>query len=155
MSKSNKIPEAYTVSKSDPPMVKYIERTLLDTPLWLDWVVLKSLMMSFTVLVRERTGVTSRRAKLMIWNAFVAAIEGDVRSPVVQEIERMVKSLTPEDRPIFIARSQIAASIHKGQSRKIAEAEYLEWLAQDENNVFGDYRLQEDFTTVSISSDSE
>jgi hypothetical protein len=155
MSKSNKIPEAYTVSKSDPPMVKYIERTLLDTPLWLDWVVLKSLMMSFTVLVRERTGVTSRRAQLMIWNAFVAAIEGDARSPVVQEIERMVKSLTPEDRPIFIARSQIAASIHKGQSRKIAEAEYLEWLAQDENNVFGDYRLQEDFTTVSISSDSE
>lgn len=155
MSKSNKIPEAYTISKSDPPMVKYIERTLLDTPLWLDWVVLKSLMMSFTVLVRERTGVTSRRAKLMIWNAFVAAIEGDVRSPVVQEIEGMVKSLTPEDRPIFIARSQIAASIHKGQSRKIAEAEYLEWLAQDENNVFGDYRLQEDFTTVSISSDSE
>ena len=93
MSKSNKIPEAYTVSKSDPPMVKYIERTLLDTPLWLDWVVLKSLMMSFTVLVRERTGVTSRRAKLMIWNAFVAAIEGDVRSPVVQEIERMARDL--------------------------------------------------------------
>ena len=155
MSKANKIPEAYTVSKSDPPMVKYIERTLLDTSLWLDWVVLKSLMLSFTPLVRERTGVTSRRAQLMIWNAFVAAVEGDVRSPVVHEIEKMVKSLTPENRPIFIARSQIAANIHKGQSRNDAEAEYLKWLSHDDNNVFGEYRLQADFTTVSLSSDSE
>jgi len=141
----------YTIQKSEFTMIKYIERSLLGTSLWFDWVVLKSLMLSCTSIVVERTGVTARRAHHMIWNAFVAAVDGDDRSPVVHEVQMVLHSIPPDIRPIFIGRTMIAADIHKGSTVKVAESNFQEWLQRDGNNIFGGYRLLSDFTTETIS----
>ena len=141
----------YTIQKSEFAMIKYIERNLLGTQLWFDWVVLKALMLSCTSIVVERTGVTARRAHHMIWNAFVATVDGDVRSPVAHEVQTVLRSIPADMRPIFIGRTIIGADIHKGSTEKNAESNFQEWLQRDDNNIFGEYRLLDDFTTERIS----
>ena len=111
----------YTIQKSEFAMIKYIERNLLGTQLWFDWVVLKALMLSCTSIVVERTGVTARRAHHMIWNAFVATVDGDERSPVMHEVQTVLRSI-PRYPSIFIGRTMIAADIHKGSLKR--------WLKQ-------------------------
>ena len=141
----------YTIQKSEFAMIKYIERNLLGTQLWFDWVVLKALMLSCTSIVVERTGVTARRAHHMIWNAFVATVDGDERSPVMHEVQTVLRSIPPDIRPIFIGRTMIASDIHKGVAEKLAETKFQEWLQRDANSTFGEYRLLSDFTTEPIS----
>jgi hypothetical protein len=142
----------YKIKQSEFAMIKYIERNLLGTQLWFDWIVLKAMMLSCTAIVVERTGVTARRAHHMIWNAFVATIEGDTRSPVMHEVQMIVHSIPSDLRPIFIARTMIAADIHKGSSEKKAEGKFQEWLHQDDNAIFGDVRLLPSFSTEPIVS---
>ena len=142
----------YKIQQSEFAMIKYIERNLLGTQLWFDWIVLKAMMLSCTTIVVDRTGVTTRRAHHMIWNAFVATIEGDTRSPVMHEVQMILHSIPPELCPIFIARMMIAADIHKGSAEKIAESKFQEWLKQDDNAIFDNVRLLSDFTTEPVSS---
>ena len=141
----------YKIQQSEFAMIKYIERNFLRTQLWFDWVVLKSMMLSCTSIVVDRTGVTARRAHHMIWNAFVATIEGDTRSPVMHEVQMVLHSIPCEQRPIFIGRTMIAADIHKGVSEKAAESKFQDWLKKDDNDIFGDVRLLPNFTTEPIS----
>jgi hypothetical protein len=142
--------ERYTISRSETSMVKYIERNLLATDLWSDWIVLKTLLLSFTGKVVKRTGVTKTRAYLMIWNAFAASVEGDSRSPVFHEFTRITTSIPADLRPIFLARIMIAVDIHKGATPKVAEEKFLEWLSLDDNAIFGNHRLLDDFTTEAL-----
>lgn len=141
----------YTIQKSEFAMIKYIERRLLGTQLWFDWVVLKAMMLSCTSIVVERTGVTARRAHHMIWNAFVATVDGDARSPVMHEVQTVLRTIPSDIRPIFIGRTMIAADIHKGSTEKAAEVKFQEWLQRDNNDIFGGYRLLSDFTTEPLS----
>jgi len=148
----------YQTPKSEPSMVKYIERSLLATSMWADWVVLKTLVLSFTDMVCQRTGVTRSRAHLMIWNAFTAAVEQDPHSPVFTELQHILTTIPDSERPIFIGRLRVGVLIHRGQTPKKAETQFQEWLTDSKNATFGNYRLQADFTTVEVpwpSSSSE
>ncbi len=148
-------PQPYTTSKQYPEMVQYIERHLIRTSMWLDWIVMKHHLLSFTDLVQHRTGTTKRRARLMIWNAFVAAVEGDARSPVYFDYLNVVDEISPSDKPIFIGRLKVGALIHQGASIKKAETGFQKWLTEGNNNIFGEYQLNPDFTTTLLSSDSD
>ena len=141
----------YKIKQSEFAMIKYIERNLLGTQLWFDWIVLKAMMLSCTTIVVERTGVTARRAHHMIWNAFVATVEGDTRSPVMHEVQMILHSIPSDQRPIFIARTMIAADIHKGNTVKVAESNFQEWLKRDDNAIFGEVRLLPNLRTEPIS----
>ena len=108
-------------------------------------------MLSCTSIVVERTGVTARRAHHMIWNAFVATVDGDDRSPVAHEVQSILRSIPADIRPIFIGRTMIGADIHKGSTEKKAESSFQEWLQREDNAIFGEYRLMGDFTTERVS----
>ena len=56
----------YKIQQSEFAMIKYIERNLLGAGLWFDWVVLKAMMLSYTTIVVERTGVTAKARHHMI-----------------------------------------------------------------------------------------
>lgn len=148
-------PQPYNTSKQHPEMVQYIERHLIRTSMWLDWIVLKQHLLSFTDLVQHRTGTTKRRAHLMIWNAFVAAIDGDGRSPVYFDYLKIVDEIDESKKPIFIGRLKVAALIHQDGGVKKAELDFQQWLKEGENNIFGEYQLNPDFTTTKLSSDSD
>ena len=137
----------YTIKRSEIGLIKYIEQTLLRTSVWCDWVVLKSLMLSYRTSVVNRTGVTSKRAEQMIWNAFVAAVNGDERSPVYFEFINALGCIPADVKPIFIGRVRIASRIHQGMTVQDAESSFLRWLELDGNDEFEDYRLLPDFST--------
>lgn len=142
----------YTIKRSEFGLVKYMEQTLLRTSLWCDWIVLKSLMLSYRASVVNRTEVTAKRAEQMIWNAFAAAVNGDERSPVYFEFITALGCIPANIKPIFIGRVHIAIRVHQGMTVQEAEHAFLTWLEIEDNDEFGEYRLLPDFSTVPIGN---
>ena len=143
--------EPYHPSAIDPQMVQYMDKTLVATSLWIDWIVLKSVLMQYVPQVQQRTGVTARRARNIVWNTFIAAIEGDRQAPLFYDVQQSIMHMSADMRPIFIARCNIALDIEKGMTEAEAEAKFYAWLSEDDHAIFGQFRLRKDFTTEEIS----
>lgn len=147
----------YKTARLEPKYVKYWEKHFVKCSFWLDWIVFKITVYDHIsevkeYLLEENKISTTKEAKSIIWNAVIAAYEGeDDRNPIMKSYRKFIDVIDDSEMMLFLAHLQIGNSIHQGLSEAKARKEYLEWLQEDpENPVWGEYALTNDFQIISL-----
>lgn len=142
---------AYKTPTRYPAMIHYLESQFCKLNLWFDWLVLMGVGHHQVQQIKDHVGVTRTRAERMVWNAFAAAFQADQNTPLFADVNRLMQSISPSEKPLFMAHTMIAVHIHRGLSIEEARLEFIRWLNEDPvHGIFGEYRLTRELTTVPL-----
>ncbi len=132
----------YVTPISAPSCVQYWERELYQTPLWLDWTVLKTVVESSIPEVMESLSIACDEATKVLWDAFIEATCGDQQSPCHSAYRNFMRSMDEYHFAYWIPRLTIGSDIHDGFTEGAARQRYANWLEDDpKNSIFGKYRV--------------
>lgn len=142
---------SYQTPSRYPAMIHYLEERFRRLDLWFDWLVLMGVGHYQVQQIKDYVGVTRTRAERMVWNAFAAAFQGDHNAPLFSDVHRLMQTIKPEEKPLFLAHTMIAVHIHRGLSVADARQEFIRWLNEDPiHGIFGEYRLTQDLNTIPL-----
>jgi hypothetical protein len=141
----------YVTPSTEPDCVKFWDRELSSTPLWIDWTLLKSLLEAQIPEIQAELGGTKQSATKVLWTAFIEATCGDEESPCHPVYRNFMRSMDEYYFAYWIPRLTIGSDIHEGFSEKVAKQRYANWLADDpQNPVFGRYRVSANLEITEI-----
>jgi hypothetical protein len=141
----------YVTPSTEPDCVKYWDRELAGTSLWIDWTLLKSMMKTQIPDVQAELGGTKREAVDVLWSAFIEATCGDRQSPCHSLYRNFVKSMDSYGFAFWTPRLTIGSEIHDGFTEKQALQRFANWLADDpQNPIYGNYRVSANLEITEI-----
>lgn len=144
--------EKYKTDKFQPECVQYWDRQFAPLKLWFDWLICKSAAESNLEEVQELFECDKKEAYRLIWGVFISAASGEEKdTPLEDTYASLVRSVSPEEFPLFMAHLCIGASIHDGFDEKESVEIYKEWLLDDPTNrVYGKYQITDDLRSEPV-----
>ena len=144
--------EKYTLDKFQPECVQYWDRQFAKLKLWFNWLICKTVVESNLEEVQELFECDKKEAYRLIWGVFISCATGDEDdTPLEDAYVSLVRSVSPEEFPLFMAHICIGASIHDGFDEKESIEIYKEWLLDDpKNRVYGKYQITDDLRSEPV-----
>lgn len=141
----------YVTPSSDPDCVKYWDRELKATALWMDWTLLKTMLKMGLEDIKSSLGVEDAEANQILWTAFIEATCGDRESPCYEHYKNFMRTVDEYHFAYWTPRLTIGSDIHDGFSEKVARQRYANWLNEDiKNPIFGKYKVGVDLSITEI-----
>ena len=139
MAKSNK---PYKTSRTAPKCVKYWDKVFKNKGYYFDWQVMRTLVESKVTEIKQELEITSKEARVVAWNAYCAAAEGEDDSPLWKDYQEFSREVEGKDLPEFVYHVTVGMDIHGGWTEKQSKTAFIEWLKEDyDNGDFGEYRM--------------
>jgi hypothetical protein len=134
-----------------PAFLNFWNRVFIDKPYGFDWQVLSAVVDSQTKEVSVVLRVDKAAARSIAWNAFIAAFNGDVESPLFIHFQDFIGILKGPELPYVVAMFAIGANLNSGCTELEAVQLFHQWMIEDEEHaIFDEYRLHYDFSVSRI-----
>ncbi len=94
-------------------------------------------------------GMSVESARMVVWNAYCAAVQGERSSPLFSDFQDLIEVISEEELPLFLVHKSIGCDIHRGKTEEQARQAVVDWLKEDpQNGIFGNYRLTPEFVVL-------
>lgn len=138
---------AYKTNRQAPKCVKYWDAIFRHTEMFLDWQTTFAAVEYHVPFIQKELKTSKQDARVLVWNAYCDAVTGDVNSPFFEEFDHLCQVVSDDLMPLFAMANSVGVDIHNGFSRREAEQEFRDWLAEDpQNRRFGPYQINDDLS---------
>jgi len=139
----------YKTPRNAPKCVKYWDKVYKNKAYFFDWQLMKSVVESRLAEIMKAVEVPKSEARVLAWNAYCAAVEGDEDSPLWDAYQCFSEEVADKDVPEFVMYQTIGGDLNGGWTEKKSRKAFIEWLKEDlEHGDYGDFRMKADLTVV-------
>lgn len=141
----------YKTPEHEPQCVHFWERELINTPLWFNWIILKTHLNAEKCRLIQSESCTYEEASDLIWFDFIEATCGVKNSIARKLYSQFLRKIDGYHFAYWIPRLTIGSDIFDGFSEQQARKRYGKWLDDDpENPIFGQYRVTKSLRIVPL-----
>ena len=141
--------KVYKTPQEFPKCVRYWEQFFQTESYCFDWQLMRSIVIIKVQEVKSTLCTSEKNARMLVWNAYCAAVQGKKKSPFFLGFQDLVEAIPEKEKPLFLVHKSIGCDIHRGKSEQEAKQTVIEWLKADpQHGIFGQYRLTPEFEVL-------